>query len=128
VLTTEYASVVEPLVAFIDELRSARNEQIVVLIPVTIPVRARYRILHNQIDLLLSSALRGRDDVVVARVGLSVAALAGEHDEDTPADATPADATPADAAGPAEQPGEADDDPVRSSDTPEASDPMPGNT
>jgi amino acid transporter len=128
VLTTEYASVVEPLVAFIDELRSARNEQIVVLIPVTIPVRARYRILHNQIDLLLSSALRGRDDVVVARVGLSVAALAGEHDEDTPADATPADGTPADAAGPAEQPGEADDDPVRSSDTPEASDPMPGNT
>jgi len=76
VLTTEYSSVVEPLLAFIDEVRSERDVQIVVLIPVVIPTRARYRILHNQIDLVLSAALRGRDDVVVARTGLPVAEAA----------------------------------------------------
>jgi hypothetical protein len=72
VLHTEYASVVEPILAFVDDLRSQRDEQIVVLIPVIIPRHARYRILHNQIDLVLSAALRSRDDVVVARVGVAV--------------------------------------------------------
>jgi hypothetical protein len=32
------------------------------------PTKLRYRILHNQIDLVLSAALRGREDLVVARV------------------------------------------------------------
>jgi hypothetical protein len=72
VLHTEYASVVEPILAFVDDLRSQRDEKIVVLIPVIIPRHARYRILHNQIDLVLSAALRSRDDVVVARVGVPV--------------------------------------------------------
>ncbi len=87
VLTTDYASVVVPIVEFIDELRATRQEQIVVLIPVTIPVRSRYRILHNQIDLVLSAALRGRDDVVVARVGLSVAAAEAEAEAEAAAEA-----------------------------------------
>ena len=68
ILHTDYASVVEPIVAFIDELRERTDDQIVVLIPVVLPTRLRYRILHNQIDLLLSSALRNRTDIVVARV------------------------------------------------------------
>jgi amino acid transporter len=68
ILRTEYASVVDPLVAFIDEQRARGDRQIVVLIPVLIPGRWRYRILHNQIDLVLSAALRKRPDVVVARV------------------------------------------------------------
>jgi amino acid transporter len=69
VLHTEYASVVQPIVAFIDELRAAHpDDQLVVLIPIVRPTKLRYRILHNQIDLVLSSALRARDDVVVARV------------------------------------------------------------
>jgi amino acid transporter len=69
VLHTEYASVVQPIVAFIDELRSKHpDDQLVVLIPIVRPTRLRYRILHNQIDLVLSGALRNRDDVVVARV------------------------------------------------------------
>ncbi|HEY3810740.1 MAG TPA: amino acid permease, partial [Acidimicrobiales bacterium] len=70
VLRTEYASVVDPIVALIDELREERREQIVVLIPVVVPARVRYRLLHNQIDLVLSAALRSRTDVVVARVGM----------------------------------------------------------
>ena len=61
----------QPIVAFIDELRADHpDDQIVVLIPVIRPDKLRYRILHNQIDLVLSSALRGREDVVVARVSV----------------------------------------------------------
>ena len=78
VLHTDYASVVEPIVSFIDELRAHDDEQIVVLIPVVIPDHVRYRFLHNQIDLVLSAALRTRTDVVVARVQLPLRALASE--------------------------------------------------
>jgi amino acid transporter len=77
VLHTEYASVVAPLLSFIDEQRDG-GKQIVVLIPVVIPDRLRYRFLHNQIDLVLSAALRSRTDVVVARVQLPLEDLAAE--------------------------------------------------
>jgi amino acid transporter len=68
VLHTEYASVVDPIVAFIDHAREQTDDQIVVLIPVVAPRHLRHRILHNQIDVVLSAALRTRTDVVVARV------------------------------------------------------------
>jgi amino acid transporter len=69
VLHTEFASVVGPIVDFIDDLRvSHADDQIVVLIPVLIPDRIRYRLLHNQIDVVLSNALRTRTDLIVARV------------------------------------------------------------
>ncbi len=67
VLRTEYSSVVDPLVAFIDSQRQRHRDQIVVLIPVVVPDRLRYRVLHNQIDLVLSQALKSRTDLVVAR-------------------------------------------------------------
>jgi len=71
VLQTDYASIVEPIVTFIDEIRREhRDDQIVVLIPVIRPDKIRYRLLHNQIDLVLSRALRSRDDIVVARVSM----------------------------------------------------------
>jgi hypothetical protein len=70
ILPTEYSSVVGPIVALIDELRERDDMQIVVLIPVVIPDRFRYRILHNQIDRVLSAALRSRTDLVVARVSM----------------------------------------------------------
>jgi amino acid transporter len=72
VLHTDYTSVTEPIVAFVDELREDRDDQIVVLIPVIIPAKFRYRALHNQVDLVLSAALRGRDDIVVARVPMEL--------------------------------------------------------
>ena len=53
---------------FIDELREQHEKQIVVLIPVVIPDRLRYRLLHNQLDLVLTRALRTRTDIIVARV------------------------------------------------------------
>ena len=71
VLRTDYASVVDPIVAFIDELSNSCDDQIVVLIPVVIPDRLRYRLLHNHMDSVLSAALRSRTDLVVARVPMA---------------------------------------------------------
>jgi len=72
VLNTPYASVVRPIVEFIDHLRQERTDQIVVLIPFVIPDRPWHWILHNQLDHVLSRALRSRTDVVVARVSASL--------------------------------------------------------
>jgi hypothetical protein len=68
VLHTDYTSVVGPICAFIDKERSKSDRQLVVLIPVLVPSKFRYRILHNQLDVTLSRALRKRTDIVVARV------------------------------------------------------------
>jgi tRNA A22 N-methylase len=58
-----------PIVEFIDDVREQHpDDQIVVLIPVIMPDTLRHRLLHNQIDLVLSNALRTRTDIVVARV------------------------------------------------------------
>jgi hypothetical protein len=70
VLHTEYASVVEPILGYIDHTCQVHTEQVVVLIPAIIPPRLRYRLLHNHLDLVLSAALRSRPDVVVARVSM----------------------------------------------------------
>jgi amino acid transporter len=77
ILPTEFTSVVAPIVAFIDEARRNPDHQVVVLIPVVIPTRLRYTILHNHIDRVLTYALRTRTDVVVARVTLPLAPPAG---------------------------------------------------
>ncbi len=78
VLRTDYASVVEPTVEFIDQVRAKHpDDQIVVLIPVIRPNRVRYRLLHNQIDVALSSTLRKRSDIVVARVEMPLEPPAG---------------------------------------------------
>ncbi len=71
ILHTEYASVVEPIVSFIEAQRE-ESCQLVVLIPVVHPAEVRYRVLHNHIDLALSTVLRRRDDIVVARVALKM--------------------------------------------------------
>ncbi len=69
VLPTEYASVVRPVVAYIDELVAAEADaDVVVLIPAVAPSHLRHSTLHNHIDFVLSNALRNRSDVVVARV------------------------------------------------------------
>jgi amino acid transporter len=68
VLHTQYASVVEPIVSFIDDLRSKTDDQIVVLIPTVAPQHLRHRLLHNHMDSVLTAALKKRTDLVVARV------------------------------------------------------------
>ena len=53
---------------FVDRLRRHCNEPVIVLTPVALPDRLRYRFLHNHVDLVLTKELRYRPDVVVARV------------------------------------------------------------
>ena len=90
VLHTEYASVVEPIVAFIDETRAAHpDHQVVVLIPVIRPDRWRYRFLHNQVDLVLSSVLRSRSDIVVARVSMPLEGIGARSPRDRDATEVP---------------------------------------
>jgi amino acid transporter len=75
VLHTDYTSVVGPICTFIDKERRKSDRQLVVLIPVLVPAKFRYRILHNQLDLTLSRALRKRTDIVVARVQMPLSPL-----------------------------------------------------
>jgi amino acid transporter len=72
ILRTEYASVVEPIVSYIDHLYEMRSEELVVLIPVVIPEKLRFSILHNHMDLVLSNALSNKPGVVVARIGMKL--------------------------------------------------------
>jgi amino acid transporter len=97
VLHTDYASIVQPIVRLVDELRADEDRQVVVLIPVVIPDRLRYRLLHNQIDLALATELRRRPDVVVARVPMSISPSGGPDVEGTDGDAPgpPASEVPA---------------------------------
>ena len=67
-LHTDYSSIVAPICHFIDEQLATDDRQIVVLIPVLVPSKLRYRVLHNQLDVILSRDLRKRTDVVVARI------------------------------------------------------------
>jgi hypothetical protein len=112
VLHTEYASVAEPLVDFIDELREHHDKEIIVLIPVVLPDRLRYQVLHNHFDLVLTNALRTRPDVVSARVsmpldeddGHTVAAAPAPESAGAPAPVpagAPAAPAPVDAPAPA---------------------------
>jgi hypothetical protein len=72
VLHTEFASIVEPIVGLVDELRADTECDVAVLIPVGIPQRLRYRLLHNQVDLALATELHKRQDVIVARVPMPI--------------------------------------------------------
>lgn len=72
ILKTDYASIVQPILRLVDELLEEDDRQLVVLIPVVIPERMRYRVLHNQVDLKLSSELRHRPGLVVARVSMPI--------------------------------------------------------
>jgi amino acid transporter len=85
VLRTDYASVVEPIVRYIDDVCAVHDEQVVVLIPVIIPPKLRYSFLHNHLDLVLSSALRERPYVVVARVSMPLETQAPGPAEIAPA-------------------------------------------
>ncbi len=75
VLHTQYASIAGPVVAFIDRLRQQHDEQIVVLIPVVRPDHLSSRLLHNQLDLVLTRALRSRTDIVMSRVTIPLQSL-----------------------------------------------------
>jgi amino acid transporter len=89
VLHTDYASIIRPIVGLVDELGARHDRQVVVLIPVVIPDRLRYRLLHNQVDLALASELRRRPDVVVARVPLPLTTSAPSTASSAPTPSAP---------------------------------------
>ena len=98
------------------------DEQIVVLIPVTIPVRARYQSLHNQIDLVLSSALR-RARRRRRRPSRSV----GGGRRRRTGGATPPDGSPTSVGAPPAAPSEGEAaGPARAVSSPQAPGPAPG--
>lgn len=70
-LRSQYHSVARPVLRFL-KFASGSDEyhhyRIVVLIPVVEPSKWRYRLLHNQVDLVLSAALRRHCDAMVVRV------------------------------------------------------------
>jgi hypothetical protein len=69
VLRTEYASVAGPIAAFAGQLRQHRDERIMVLIPVAMPGRLRYRLLHNHYERTITARLhRDLPDVITVRV------------------------------------------------------------
>jgi amino acid transporter len=65
-LTTQYRSIVRPLLRFVGTLDRQSHERVVVLIPEIVPRDFWHQLLHNQIGLMLASALRRRSDILVA--------------------------------------------------------------
>ncbi len=72
VLHTEYHSVVRPILRYIGSLHPGPERRVLVLIPVVVPSSWWHEPLHNQLDHVLSAALRHRRDVVVARLPLPI--------------------------------------------------------
>ncbi len=100
-LRSQYHSVARPIVRFINafEHREHGYEHIIVLIPVIQPDRWYQRIFHNQLDLVLSSALRNRPELAVARLPVTMEQLRrSSATPDTPRhqpDGSPGPAAPA---------------------------------
>jgi len=76
-LRSQYHSVARPILRFINafEHRNHGYDHIVVLIPVIQPDRWYQRAFHNQLDLVLSSALRDRPELAVARLPVTMKQL-----------------------------------------------------
>jgi hypothetical protein len=69
VLNSPYRAVLRPLLRFIDEVETFRNDDIVtVLLPEFVPAHWWQRILHNQHGLILRGALSFKPKVVVTSV------------------------------------------------------------
>ena len=68
ILHAAYASLAQPIVAFVEELRDHHNKQIVVLILVALDDRLRYQIMHRHLDLALSLTLLTCPDVITVRI------------------------------------------------------------
>lgn len=71
-LHSDYHSIEGPFVDYVRSLKKKSDCQIIVLIPVVVPEKLRYQPLHNHLDVVLSQALRGEPDVIVARVPFSL--------------------------------------------------------
>ena len=76
-LRSQYHSVARPILRFINafERREHDYDHIIVLIPVIQPDKWYQRIFHNQLDLVLSTALRDRPELAVTRLPVTMRQL-----------------------------------------------------
>ena len=76
-LRSQYHSVARPIIRFINafEHREHDYDHIIVLIPVIQPDKWWQRVFHNQLDLVLSAALRDRPELAVARLPVTMEQL-----------------------------------------------------
>lgn len=70
-IETDYQSIAQPVRDFIAN-KLLEYDRIILLIPVLEPHKLRHRLLHNQLNLVLSSAFTYEPRVVIARVVLVV--------------------------------------------------------
>ncbi len=92
-LRSQYHSVARPILRFINafEHREHDYDHIIVLIPVIQPDKWYQRVFHNQLDLVLSSALRDRPELAVTRLPVTMKQLrGGPRPTATPTSAAPA--------------------------------------
>ena len=69
VLESPYRSVVQPLVNYIDKVRSQKPDQLItVILPEFVPLRWWQQVLHNQTALLIRAALLFKKGVVVTSI------------------------------------------------------------
>jgi len=78
-LRSQYHSVARPILRFINAFERRENDydHIIVLIPVIQPDKWYQRIFHNQLDLVLSAALRDRPELAVTRLPVTIKQLLG---------------------------------------------------
>ena len=90
-LRSQYHSVARPILRFINafEHREHGYDHIIVLIPVIQPDKWYQRIFHNQLDLVLSAALRDRPELAVARLPVTVEQLRGTAPRPVPGSPAP---------------------------------------
>src|SRR5262249_17423103 len=78
VLESPYRSLVQPLLAYIDEVELEReDDQIVVVIPEFVPAKWWEKVLHGHSGLLLKLALLHRPNVIVCNVRYFLAPFTG---------------------------------------------------
>ncbi|SHF01799.1 hypothetical protein SAMN02745225_02269 [Ferrithrix thermotolerans DSM 19514] len=66
-IPTQYQSISKPIKAFVKSKLDG-YDMVVLLIPVVEPKKLRHRILHNQLNLVLSSAFISEPRVIVLRI------------------------------------------------------------
>ncbi|HEX4215999.1 MAG TPA: APC family permease [Candidatus Dormibacteraeota bacterium] len=83
-LHSEYHSVAQPMMRYVRSQKAAGKGRILVLLPVVIPAKVYEGVLHNHIDVALSSALSAEDGVIVVKVPLRL------HEDEEDGDKGPA--------------------------------------
>lgn len=89
VLTSQYQSLVRPLIRFISTVDHGEDERILVLIPEVVPEGFGPSLLHNRLGALITRALRERTDVVIGTVPMHLPNPDASKPEPAPTETAP---------------------------------------